>query len=274
MREMTEDIILRHAAETQTSIITLAIAENGIEIAKGEMVAMIQNQQTRKHKRQQTSSGQCPVAHQPEAAPSPHVTENAQKYIDALAERSEASNKASAERASELVEHVATLRASERGLNEVTPEFIAQLGKKLGYGHPASEKTYEHDFVWTAEALAKLEEVPDFCRELTRWRVEWTAYKKNLGRLITPEAMGVKYELWGEVSAHIRERSDRQLPWAPEAEQRLEKVPEFVKGQVIQSVEGNARQMGYAQVTSDVLDHVIEKWRTSGDFHEGRYGFR
>src|SRR5262249_32351136 len=156
-------------------------------------------------------------------------------------------SKATAERASKLVENAATLRASERGLNEVTPEFIAQLGKKLGYGHPASEKTYEHDFVWTADALAKLEEVPDFCRELTRWRVEWTAYKNNLGRLIAPEAMEVKYGLWGEVSAHILERAKRQLLWAPEAEQRLEKVPEFVKGQVIQSVEGNARQMGYSQ---------------------------
>jgi nucleotide-binding universal stress UspA family protein len=287
MREMTEDIILKHAVDTQTASITLTLAEEGIEIAKGEMVAMIQAQQTRKPKREQRpSNGQCPVTHegasdthameQPplDACPLPRVTENAQKYIEALADRSEASNKTSAERASKLVEHVAAQRASERGLNEITPEFIAQLGKKLGYGHPASEKTYEHDFVWTAEALAKLEEVPDFCRELTRWRVEWTAYKKNLGRLITPEAMEVKYGLWGEVSRHIRERSDRQLPWTQEAEQRLEKVPEFVKGQVIQSVEGNARQMGYAQVTSDVLNHVIEKWRATGDFHEGRYGFK
>ncbi len=290
MREMTEDIILRHAADRQALIITLALAEEGIEIAKGEMVAMIQAQQTRKNKRQpnrqQSSNGQCPIPHHGAAethaakhppltaSPLPYVTEDAQKYIGTLAERSEASLKASAERASELVENVATQRASERGLNEITPDFIAQLGKKLGYGHPASEKTYELDFVWTAEALAKLEEVPDFCRELTRWRVEWTAYKKNLGRLITPETMEAKYELWGEVSAHIRERSGRQLPWTPEAEQRLEKVPEFVKGQVIQSVEGNARQMGFAQVTSEVLDHVIEKWRASGDFHEGRYGFK
>ena len=274
MREMTEDIILTHALQMQADTITLPLVEDGIEIAKNEMVTMIEAKTARAHNKQQSPKGQCPVPHQPEATQFPHITKDAQKYIDTLAERSEASNKASAERASELVENVATLRASERGLNEVTPEFIAQLGKKLGYGHPASEKTYEHDFVWTAEALAKLGEVPDFCRELTRWRVEWTAYKKNLSRLITPEAMEVKYGLWGEVSTHIREHSDRQFPWTHEAEQRLEKVPEFVKGQVIQSVEGNARQMGYSQVTSDVLDHVIEKWRTSGDFHEGRYGFR
>ena len=204
----------------------------------------------------------------------PAFTEAARDHIETLAQRSESSGKASAERATELVENLSVQRAERKGLNEVTPEFIAQMGKKLGYGHPASEKTYELDFVWTAEALAKLEEVPDFCRELTRWRVEWTAYKKNLGRLITPDAMDVKYGLWGEVSEHIRERQDAHLPWTNEAKQRLEKVPGFVKGQVIQSVEGNAQQMGFDNVTSEVLDHVIDKWRTTGDFHEGRYGYK
>jgi hypothetical protein len=104
--------------------------------------------------------------------------------------------------------------------------------------------------------------------------VEWTAYKKNLGRLITPETMEAKYSLWGEVSEHIRERQELRLPWTGEAEQRLQKVPDFVKGQVIQSVEGNARQMGCAEVTAAVLDRVIDKWRATGDFHEGQYGYK
>ncbi len=287
MREMTADIILRHAEDQQASEITLAIVEAGIEIAKGEMVRMVEAKlarQQQKAQKQATNSaasgaGSCPVPHGEAAgiaqgAGSPAFTDAAREHIDTLAQRSETAGKASAERAAELVENLSVQRAEIKGLNEVTPEFIAQMGKKLGYGHPASEKTYELDFVWTAEALAKLEEVPDFCRELTRWRVEWTAYKKHLGRLITPEAMDVKYGLWGEVSEHIRERQEPGLPWTDGATRRLEKVPDFVKGQVIQSVEGNARQMGAAEVTDAVLDRVIDKWRTTGDFHEGRYGYK
>jgi nucleotide-binding universal stress UspA family protein len=295
MREMTQDIILKHAAERQAWTITLELAEEGIEIAKGEMAAMIEAKTVRQQKKQEqnASSGSCPVPHgevstfpaspAPRAAhPDQEVITNdrplftiaAREHIESLAHRSEISGKVPAERASELVKNLTIQHAERKGLNEVTPAFIAQMGKKLGYGHPASEKTYELDFVWTAEALAKLEEVPDFCRELTRWRVEWTAYKKNLGRLITPEAMEVKYGLWGEVSEHIQDRNEPRLPWAAEAEQRLEKVPGFVKGQVIQSIEGNARQMGFSEVTGDVLDKVIEKWRSTGDFHEGRYGYR
>jgi nucleotide-binding universal stress UspA family protein len=334
MREMTEDIVINHAIKLQANTITLEIVEQGIEIAKGEMVAMIQAKANRQNKKQKSlnnshdhmqqqdacpvshkeagngSSSTCPVphhgtsvdqAHHPSstiesianepaipnkgtsAREKPHstdldnqpaLTHAARDHIDLLAQQSEAKGKASAERASQLVENVALQVAERKGLNEVTPEFIAQMGKKLGYGHPASEKTYQLDFVWTAEALAKLEEVPDFCRDLTRWRVEWTAYKKNLGRLITPESMEVKYGLWGEVSDHIRERAEPRMRWTTEAERRLEKVPDFVKGQVIQSVEGNARQMGCTEVTSETLDRVIEKWRATGDFHEGRYGYK
>ncbi|SRR5579883_897581 len=269
MREMTQDIILKHAANQQATTVTLALVEKGIEIAKGEMVKMI-HAKTARQKHQPTP----PLHNGINDAERPALSEAAREHIDCLAQRAEACGKASAERASQLVENLAAQRARQKGLNEVTPEFIAQMGKKLGYGHPSSDKTYELDFVWTPEALAKLEEVPDFCRELTRWRVEWTAYKKNLGRLITPAAMEVKYELWGEVSEHIRERNDARLSWTAEAERRLEKVPDFVKGQVIQAVEGNARQLGFSEVTTEVLDHVIEKWRTTGDFHEGRYGYK
>lgn len=334
MREMTEGIVINHAAKLQASTITLEIVEAGIEIAKGEMVAMIQAKTNRQNKKQQQSpinghtnvqhGGVCPVPHSESgngvsgACPVPHAgagiaqrdhpvsaasmasahmsgdkrpsaldepysadtskqpsfTNAAREHIEALAQQSEAQGKASAGRAGQLVENVALQVAERKGLNEVTPEFIAQMGKKLGYGHPASEKTYQLEFVWTAEALAKLEEVPDFCRDLTRWRVEWTAYKKNLGRLITPESMEVKYGLWGEASDHIRERAEPRMSWTPEAERRLEKVPDFVKGQVIQSIEGNARQMRCTEVTSEVLDRVIEKWRATGDFHEGRYGYK
>ncbi len=269
MREMTEDIILKHAVDQQATRVTLALVEKGIEIAKGEMVKMI-HAKTARQKHQHST----PLHDGANGAERPVLSEAAREHIDYLAQRAEACGKASAARASQLVENLAAQRAGQKGLNEVTPEFIAQMGKKLGYGHPSSDKTYELDFVWTPEALAKLEEVPDFCRELTRWRVEWTAYKKNLGRLITPEAMEVKYELWGEVSEHIRERKDTRLSWTAEAERRLEKVPDFVKGQVIQAVEGNARQLGFSEVTTEVLDHVIEKWRTTGDFHEGRYGYK
>ena len=45
-------------------------------------------------------------------------------------------------------------------------------------------------------------------------------------------------------------------------------------GQVMAAVEGNAQELGEERVTTKVMDLVIQKWIETGDFHEGRYGFR
>lgn len=178
------------------------------------------------------------------------------------------------ERAERMAVLAAEQRARQRGVDEIGPGFVESLGKKLGYGHPLSDRRGLPEFTWTEEAERRLEEVPEFCRELTRWRVEWTALKKGLGTTITPEIMEIKYQMWGEVSQRIQQRRSAELPWTESALARFARVPDFVKGQVLEAVEGNARQMGASKVDDEVVDRVIRRWSETGDFHEGLYGFR
>jgi hypothetical protein len=178
-----------------------------------------------------------------------------------------------AERGEAMARAVAEQRARDRQ-EEITALFLRTLGRKLGYGHPLSERGEELRFTWTPEAEARLAEVPEFCRELTRWRVEWTAHKLGLGTTITPREMEAKYEMWGRVSHAIQERRRDGLPWTRSARERFERVPDFVRGQVQEAIEGNARRMGATAVDDAVVDRVIERWVATGDFHEGLYGFR
>ena len=85
--------------------------------------------------------------------------------------------------------------------------------------------------------------------------------------------MEVKFEMWDEVSQAIQ-RKGPKLAWDSDAANRLQNMPDFVKGQVMEAVEGHARELGQERVTSRVMDTVIQKWIETGDFHEGRYGFR
>jgi hypothetical protein len=188
-------------------------------------------------------------------------------------ERAEIWSHGDPSRGEALVRGVAEERAAKRQ-EEITALFLRTLGKKLGYGHPLSERGEELRFTWTPEAEARLADVPEFCRELTRWRVEWTAHKLGLGTTITPREMEVKYELWGRVSHAIQEREREGLPWSDSAVERFSRIPEFVRGQVLEAIEGNARVLGATQVDDRVVDLVIERWITTGDFHEGLYGFR
>lgn len=178
-----------------------------------------------------------------------------------------------AARAEELARAAAQERARGRQ-DEITAMFLRTLGKKLGYGHPLSERGEELRFTWTPEAEARLAQVPEFCRELTRWRVEWTAHKQGLGTTITPREMEIKYEMWGRVSRAIEERHRDGLPWTESAQRRFERIPEFVRGQVLEAIEGNARTLGATEIDDAMVDRVIERWIASGDFHEGLYGFR
>lgn len=210
--------------------------------------------------------------------PYPHAASAAPPELDAAARARIAERahhwRGDPARAQEMATNAALLRAGSRGETEVGEQFVRTLGKKLGYGHPLSERGEELTFTWTPEAEARLMQVPDFCRELTRWRVEWTAHKLGLGDAITPEVMEAKYDMWGQVSHAIGERRRDPLPWSETASARLDRVPEFVRGQVVEAIEGNARAMGRDEVDDSVVDAVIDRWRATGDFHEGRYGFR
>ncbi len=210
----------------------------------------------------------CPVPH------GPQWTADGREKATSTAEANAGASHFEAERAIAMARAVADQRATDRGVDEINERFIGLLGGKLGYGHPLSGRTGTLSFTWTPEAEARLQEVPAFCRELTRWRVEWTAHKKGLGSVITPEAMETKYELWGEVSHRIEARGGQRIPWSPSALARLDNVPEFVRGQVIEAVEGGAVRLGQAVVDDTVLDDTIRRWTETGDFHEGRFGFR
>jgi hypothetical protein len=207
-----------------------------------------------------------------EATP-PRLHPEVTSSLEEIAERNKESGRFDPDRAVDMTLLAAQKRADLKGLNEITAGFIESLGKKMGYGHPASPLTHELTFTWTPEAEQRLESVPDFCREMVRWRVEWFANKRNLGRTITPDMVDGKYAAWGQVSEQIRDKG-QSLPWSDEALSRLERIPESVRGEVMQAIEGNARAAGDEQVDAAHIDAMREQWQRSGDFHQGRFGFR
>ena len=60
----------------------------------------------------------------------------------------------------------------------------------------------------------------------------------------------------------VRERLvESRLLWTDEAEQRLARVPEFVRPMVRESVERHARERGCQEVTCEVMDEVKSSMR-------------
>lgn len=116
---------------------------------------------------------------------------------------------------------------------------------------------------WSQQAQEKIEQVPQgMMRELTRQRVEELA-KHQGERTITPELLETKYAQWAQGSA----KAQSELTWMPEAKERMERVPPFIRGMVVKSIEGYARMKGATEVTPELVDKAKAHWESTGDFH-------
>jgi hypothetical protein len=274
MRTLARAKVEEFAQQIQADTITLDVAEGGLAEARRLMDQSLkayspeQVQAAMKVHGNGSPDGSSPPTAEPHT--SPGWTEDGIRRLNEV--EIKAADKFDPVRARELAEHAAESRA-QRTSEAINAAFLERLGLKIGYGHPLSPKTFEHHFSWTPEAEARLAKLPEYCRDLSRWRVEWTAYRQGLGNVITPEVLDLKFEMWGQVSAALQAKGP-SMPWEEEASSRLKNMPDFVRGQVIEAIEGNARHLGAQTVTSAVMDRVIEKWVETGDFHEGRYGFR
>jgi hypothetical protein len=116
---------------------------------------------------------------------------------------------------------------------------------------------------WTSDAQARLERVPDGAsRDLTRQRVEALAHK--LGQIeVTVELMEAKYEQWADGS----DRATSEMPWTEDASRRIERIPPFVRGMVVQAAEAYARSHGISEISASTLDEVKSFWGETGRFH-------
>jgi nucleotide-binding universal stress UspA family protein/ribosomal protein L37E len=263
MRTMARSKVEEFAIKIHADEVSLDVVEGGLadarQMMRGALAGFTPEQVERA--RQVHGNGN---------ASSPGWTEDGIRRLNEV--EITASEKFDPSRAREMAQHAAESRAA-RTNEAINAAFLERLGIKIGYGHPLSPKTFEHYFTWTPEAEARLAGLPSYCRDLSRWRVEWTAYQKGLGPVITPDVMDTKFDMWGQVSDALQARGP-SMPWEEAASERLQHMPDFVRGQVIQAIEGNARDLGAGTVTSAIMDQVIQKWIETGDFHEGRFGFR
>lgn len=109
---------------------------------------------------------------------------------------------------------------------------------------------------WTDAANTKLLEIPEgLIRDMTRWRIEVDARKKGI-REISPATIDAKYSEWAQLSRKV----ERHHPWDAEAENRIARIPSFVRGTVIKEIESYASEKGIGRITVEILDQVTERW--------------
>lgn len=116
---------------------------------------------------------------------------------------------------------------------------------------------------WSQNALTGLKNIPnDFQRKMTRWEIEAFSRRKNY-KVITRDVMDERYSVWSSISGKI----ESKMEWGKEAEERVRKIPEPIRGMVIKEMELHAQKKGEAIVTTDTLESIRDKWQKTGEFH-------
>lgn len=122
----------------------------------------------------------------------------------------------------------------------------------------------EDKLSWAPEAEARLELVPEAMRQLTRRRVE--KHARRLGEsTVTLAVVEDKYRQWARGSVSVA--SDSDMSWTEDAVLVVSRIPEFVRGMVVKTIEDDARLNGITEITREIVDEAGRKWRETGRFH-------
>jgi len=165
-----------------------------------------------------------------------------------------------------MVRNVTEKKAREAGISCIDEDFLAGVRDKTMNAVQPSEPTVPEPghkaIVWTQAAQVRLDDVPEFTRDITRKIVEEIAAERG--------HLEVNCKLLDQVEA-LGEQSDgvaiEKMDWTPKAtallQQRLSATPElvleFMTDLLRADAEDLAREMGAEQITGKVLHRAWDR---------------
>jgi Proto-chlorophyllide reductase 57 kD subunit len=125
--------------------------------------------------------------------------------------------------------------------------MVAEMGLTSG-GKPGDAGSAISEFAWSVDAKEKLDRLPSFVKPMVQSSVEAFARKQGY-KTITLQVMD-----------DSKSDSSNGIAWTPEAEKRLENIPDFIRPMARKEVERVAKERGLATITAQVMDETKDKF--------------
>lgn len=138
-------------------------------------------------------------------------------------------------------------KAGEKASGCPFSAMVAEMGL-TNSGKPANGGPAASEFTWTADAREKLDRLPAFVKPMVQSSVEGYARKQGF-KTITLQVMD-----------DSKNDSPNGIAWSPEAEQRLNNIPDFIRPMARKEIERVAKERGLATVTAQVMDETKDKF--------------
>lgn len=125
-------------------------------------------------------------------------------------------------------------------------EMVAQMGL-TGTGTSPGQQGGASSFTWTADAKERLDRLPSFVKPMVQSSVEAYARKQGFTSITLQVMDDSKNESNG-------------IAWSPEAERRLDNIPDFIRPMARREIERLAREQGATSVTAELMDEAKDKF--------------
>jgi hypothetical protein len=124
--------------------------------------------------------------------------------------------------------------------------MVAEMGLTSG-GKSGAGAGGASELTWTADAKERLERLPSFVKPMVQSSVEAYARKHGFKTINLQVMDDSKNDSTG-------------VAWTPEAEKRLENIPDFIQPMARREIERIAKEKGAATITADLMDDAKEKF--------------
>lgn len=128
--------------------------------------------------------------------------------------------------------------------------FSAMVAQ-MGLGSPGSTSTTApagEQLLWTPDAQEKLAKLPSFVQPMVKSSVE-TYARKNGFTTVTLQVMD-----------DSKNASTEGIKWTPEAQQRLDNIPDFIRPMARREIERLVKERGQSEITAQVMEEAKEKF--------------
>lgn len=125
--------------------------------------------------------------------------------------------------------------------------MVAQMG--LGStGSTGTQAPAGEQLLWTPDAQEKLAKLPSFVQPMVKSSVEGYARKNGFSTVTL------------QVMEDSKNASTEGIRWTPEAQQRLDNIPDFIRPMARREIERLVKERGQSEITAQVMEEAKEKF--------------
>jgi len=125
--------------------------------------------------------------------------------------------------------------------------MVAQMG--LGStGSTGTQAPAGEQLLWTPDAQEKLAKLPSFVQPMVKSSVEGYARKNGFSTVTL------------QVMEDSKNASTEGIHWTPEAQQRLDNIPDFIRPMAKREIERLVKERGGTEITAEMMEEAKEKF--------------